>query len=193
MENGNSRQQKSSDSKETALTHYERLMRYIKEQNKKPDVVIAEVEEFLKAYKAGEQIITAESRTMTVTTTTFKKGWFGGLKKVKETTNFCDALGDAIASYQASKELDYYLKWEHAYTLLSFIQRARTFGVILNAKQQQQDYEQEIQRLKEQIDNLKKLNDKLIAENKILHGIANGKANYKTKGKGDTEIGDVDF
>jgi hypothetical protein len=164
-------------------------MRYIKEQNKKPDVVIAEVDEFLKAYKDGEQIITAEAKTMTVTTTTFKKGWFGRLKKVNATTNFCDALGDAIASYQASKEIDYYLNWGRAYQLLSLIQRARTFGVILNATQRQQNYEQEIQRLKEQIDNLKKLNGKLITENKILHGIANG----KTKGKGDTEIGDVGF
>ena len=58
---------------------------------------------------------------------------------------------------------------------------------IVNDHLQQRDYEQEIERLKEQVETLKKLNDKLIAENRVLHGFADKKA----KGKGDTEIGEV--
>jgi hypothetical protein len=72
---------------------------------------------------------------------------------------------------------------------VNLVEKGRVFGAIRNAKQQQHNYEQEILRLKEQIENLKKLNDKLIAENKLLHGIAD----EKTKGKGGTEIGDVGF
>jgi hypothetical protein len=175
------------------LTRLERFKQYLEESNKKNDVVILEVEEFLKAYKANEEIITPYAKTMTLTVTKVEKGWLGRPRTVTYKSNFCDALGNAIAAYQGAKELNYMLKWEHAYKLLDLVQRGRVFGAIRNAKQQQQNYEQEILRLKEQIENLKKLNDKLIAENKILHGLADVKTNSKAKGKGDGEIGDVGF
>jgi hypothetical protein len=146
------------------------------------------VEEFLNNYKSGEEKIdTVRAKDLTVTTTIIEKNWLGRPKQVAHKTFFSDALGGAIASYQASKEVGYNFRWEAAYKLLDLVQKGRVFGAIRNAKQQRQNYEQEIARLKEQVESLKTLNDKLLAENKLLHGIAD----TKTKDKGDTEIGDV--
>lgn len=191
MENGDNQQPKSSDSKETDMTTYRRFSQFLRSNNR-AEVVLSEVEEFLKAYKTGEEKIDImKAKELTATSTDVEKGWLGRPKKVIRRQIFSDALGSAIAAYQASKELNYNLMWEQAYSLLDLVQRGRVFGAIRNAKQQRQNYEQEVIRLKEQIENLEKLNDKLIAENKLLHGIADAKTGQKNNGKGDTEIGDV--
>jgi hypothetical protein len=193
MENGNNRQSKSSHSTENLIKSQDRILRYIHEQNKRPEVVITEVEEFLKAYKAGEEIITPEAQKMTLTTTKTKKGWLGRPKKIIESNNFCDAIGEAITNYQVGKELSYPLKWEHAFTLLDLIQRARVFGVLRNAKQQQRHSEEEILRLKEELDNLKRQYDEVSKENKMMHNIVDANTDDKNKGKGNTVVGDVGF
>jgi hypothetical protein len=192
MENGDNRQPTSSNSQENSLTRNQRFLQYLDAQNRKNDVVIAEVEEFLKAYKAGEEIITSEAQNMIATITETKQGLFGRQKTVTYKKDFRDAIGGAIAAYQASTEINYKLKWEQAFELLDLIQRARVFGAIRNAKQQQQHFEEENLRLKEQVANLKKLNDKLLEENKLLHGLVDQKIK-DNKGKDNKMVGDVGY
>jgi len=74
-----------------------------------------------------------------------------------------------------------------AYKVLTLIQRARAFNLIRDTKQQAREYEQEIEQLKERVNNLLKLNNELVLENKRLHNLV---PNAK-KGKGDTEVGEV--
>jgi hypothetical protein len=193
MENGNNKQPTSSSGAEDFLRSQEHLLRQLREQNRRPEVVISEVEEFLKAYKSGEEIITQEAQNLTATTTDYKKGWFGRQKKIVESHNFCDAIGEAIAQYQLAKELNYQLKWEKAYALLDLIQRARVFGVLRNLKQQQRHSEEETLRLREELDNLKRQYDEVIEENKIMHNVVDANTDNKSKRKGNTEVGDVGF
>ncbi len=100
-----------------------------------------------------------------------KKGWLGTQKKAINQKNFCDAIGASIAGYQVSKELSYRLKWENAYILLDLIQRARVFGVVKDKTQQERDYLGEIEQLKQRVNSLQKLNNKLVLENKRLRSL----------------------
>src|SRR4030066_2476985 len=161
MENGNKRQSESSNSTENLTKSQEELMRYVREENRRPEVVLTEAEEFLKSYKAGKEIITKEARNLTATTTVYKKGLFGRQKKVVKTRPFSDAIGEAFAQYQLAKELNYQYRWQKAYELVDLVQRARVFGVVLSAKQQQRKSEVEILRLKEELDNLKRRYDEV--------------------------------
>jgi|WetSurMetagenome_2_1015567.scaffolds.fasta_scaffold376680_2 hypothetical protein len=179
MENGDNRQPKSGNSQENGLNPYYRLLQYVNEQNKRTDVVIAEVEEFLKAYKDGNIILTPEAQKLTTTTTEYRKRWIGISKKVVTSKAFCDSIGAAIAAYQVSKELNYQLKWENAYTLLDLIQRARAFGAVKDKNQQEKDYLTEIEQLKQRADSLQKLNNKLVAENKRLHNLVPEKKEWE--------------
>ncbi len=154
----------------------------------KQSVVIAEVEDFIKRWKSGELILTPEIRNATVTSEEGKN--FLGMTK-KRTVNLPNEIGYAVATYQLQKDLKNPRETlQIAYEVLALIQRARAFGFISDPKQQAKEYEQEIERLKKQVDNLKTLNEKLTIENKRLHNLLPNKPN-KTKGKGDTEIGEV--
>jgi hypothetical protein len=151
----------------------------------KQSAVIAEVEDFIKRFDNGILVLSSEGKKATYWIAT-EKNWLGRFKKQKQ--SLPDAIGVAVATYQKHKDMEPRLQLVKAYDLLDIIQVARAHGFVINLKQQARDYEQEIERLKEQIDNLKTLNDKLIAENKRLHNLVPD----RTKGRGDTEIGDVE-
>jgi hypothetical protein len=147
-------------------------------------VVIAEVEDFIKKFSGGELVLSSEARTMTWSTR-IGKNFLGLQRKIKK--SFPDAFGYTIANYQIDRELSPSLRLKSAYDLLDLIQRARAWGVIKNVKQQAFAYEQEIEKLKEQIANLKSLNEKLTVENKRLHNPVPEKRNNK-----NTQVGDVE-
>ena len=150
----------------------------------RPSVVIAEVEDFIKHYDSGELVLTLEAKKMTFIEDLGRN--FLGLPK-KRKRPFPDCLAHAMTAYKLDKDIKPRSRLESAYDLLDLIQRGRAYGIIRDPKQQAIAYEQEIERLKEQIGNLKNLNDKLTMENKRLHNLVPN----KTKGQGDTEIGDV--
>lgn len=184
MEDGNNRKPTSSNSKETIATLFK----------PRPSVVITEVEEFLKRYRSGEEVLTSKAEILETTFTTTKKNWLGREVKVQDTKAYCSALGYEIAIYLATKDAHPSGVWEEAYNLLDLIERARAFGALLNAKQQAFHYEQEIERLKEQVDNLRKLNKDLATENKRLGNLLPDEIKKgKNNGLGDTEVGDVGF
>jgi hypothetical protein len=151
----------------------------------KQSVVIAEVEDFIKRWTSGELIFIPETRKMTMIYEIGKN--FLGMTK-KRTVNFPNEIGAAVATYQLQKDLgNPRARLEMAYEVLALIQRARAFGLISDSKQQARAYETEIEQLKEQIANLRDLNDKLTLENKRLHNLLGPKADT-----GDTEVGDVE-
>lgn len=150
----------------------------------RPSVVIAEVEDFVKRFSSGELILAPEAKDYS-DIQTIGKNFLGRPKIVK--TKLPSALGYYIATYQFQTDINPRARLETAYELLAMIQRARAFGIIKDPKQQTKDYEHEIEQLKERINSLIKLNDKLVQENKTLHNFVG----HKSKGKGDTEIGDV--
>ncbi len=186
MENGDNKQPKSSNSKENGLTPYQQLLQSVIEKNQRTEVVINEVEVFLKAYNERSIVITPEARTFVVTFKENKKGFLGREKIVVTKNNYCDAIGGAITAYQVSKELNYRLKWDNAYELLDLIQRGKVYGVIKDKEKQERDYQAEIDQLKQRLDSLQKLNDKLVIENKRLHNLIPEK-----KTSGEWEAGDV--
>jgi hypothetical protein len=145
-------------------------------------VVVAEVEDFIKRFTSGELVLLPEAKTMIVTATE-GKNFLGRPKKI--TRNFNDLLGHAIAEYQLQKDVNPRIRLDSAYTVLDLIQRAHAYGVIRDTKQQAMAYEQEIERLKEQLHACRTLNNKLTQENKTLHNLL---PNAK---KDDTEVGDV--
>lgn len=151
----------------------------------KQSAVITEVEDFIKRWTSGELIFTPETRKMAITYDVGKN--FLGMTK-KRTINLPNEIGYAITDYQLQKDLgNPRAKLEMAYNVLALIQRARAFNLIRDAKQQAREYEQEIEQLKERVNNLLKLNNELVLENKRLHNLV---PNAK-KGKGDTEVGEV--
>ena len=81
MENGDNKQPKSSNSTENGLTSYQQLLQSVMEKNKRTEVVINEVEAFLKAYNERSIVITPEARTFIVTFRESKKGFLGREKK----------------------------------------------------------------------------------------------------------------
>ena len=109
-----------------------------------------------------------------------------GKKRVVTKNNYCDAIGGAITAYQVSKELNYHLKWEHAYELLDLIQRGKVYGVIKDKEKQERDYQSEIEQLKQRLDSSEKLIDKLAKENKMLRNLF-----PENKISGGWETGDV--
>lgn len=151
----------------------------------KQSAVIAEVEDFIKRWNSGELVFTPEAKKMTITSIVGKN--FLGMTK-KRTVNLPNEIGYAIATYQLHKDLGNRVAiLDMAYGVLALIQKARVFGIIKDTKQQAKDYEQEIEQLKQQVRSLRELNEKLVKENKYLHNLMPS----KTKGKGDTEIGEV--
>jgi len=145
-------------------------------------VIINEVEDFLRRWKIGELVLTPASLTMVVIVEE-GKNFFGRPKQHK--VNFPNEIGTAISNYQLQKDVGNYRSiLQSAYELLTLVQRARTFGVLKDTKLQIKDYEEEIQQLKQRIDYLMKLNEKLLDENKKLH-------NLLPNAKGRTEVGDV--
>lgn len=145
-------------------------------------VVVTEVEDFIKRFTSGELVLLPEAKMMIVTTTE-GKNFLGRQKKIKRNLN--DLLGHAIAKYQHDKDVNPLNHLGSAYTVLDLIQRAHAYGVIRDVKQQSMAYEQEIERLKEQLYACMALNKKLTQENKRLHNLL---PNAK---KGNTEVGDI--
>jgi len=168
----NINQSTETGSKKDKLTRVDQFLHYMAGHNNNNEVVLNEVEEFLDAYKSDSIVFTAKAQELIITITEKKKGLLGGVKDVIKQKPFCDALSSAITDYQSYKEINYELKWTHAFNLLDLVQRGKVFGAIKNKVQQETDYANEIESLNQKIDNLQKLNNKLLKENKQLHNLA---------------------
>lgn len=154
----------------------------------KNSVILTEVEEFIRRWNNGELALTDIAKDMIVTYKNFQEKNLWGKPKTFHKP-LPDYLGWGISTYQYAREVGYFGNiYQTAYELLDTIQRARAYGAIVDAKQQVSDYQSEIKQLKEQVNSLMKLNDKLAQENKVLHTLASA----KTKTKGGGEIGDVE-
>ncbi len=149
--------------------------------------IIDEAEKFIDQWSKGDIVIIAE-RVKTLTYT-YVDGKDIFRRAKKHTTSFPNELGFKIATYQFQKDFgsDRELV-ESAFDLTALVQKARAYEAIKDKNQQQKDYEQEIERLKQRLDSLQKLNDKLVIDNKRLHNIVDAN---KNKGQWGTEIGDV--
>jgi hypothetical protein len=150
----------------------------------KQNVVVTEVDDFIKHWTSGELIFTPETQNMTIT---FKigKNFLGMIKK--HTVNLPNEIGRAVATYQFHKDFrNPQATLESAYHVLVLVQKARAFGLIRDPKQQTREYEQEIEQLKERVNSLTELNNKLALENKRLHNLLGGNS------RGGAEVGDVE-
>ena len=148
-------------------------------------VVIDEVEDFIKRFTARELVLLPQAQTMLVTFSEGEKDLSGRLKNKKGYLN--DLLGHAIAEYQRCKDFALPNRYDSAFAVFELIQRAHAYGVIRDVKQQTIAYEQEIERLKKQLDDCMTLNQKMALENKRLHNLV---PNFDSR-KGKTEVGNV--
>jgi hypothetical protein len=148
----------------------------------KQSVVITEVEDFIRDFENGTQVVSPKGNKMKywIQVGTY---WFGIPKKKYQ--SFPDALGNAIADYQKFKEMKSELQLQSAFHLLDLIQLARAHHLLEDAKQETRNYLQEIEQLKKELADCRKLNNKLAQENKILHNL------LPPSKKGKTQVGDV--
>jgi len=180
MENGDSRKQTSGNSEEIGIAK--------KSKTAQSSTIIQEADDFTHKWTNGEIIVNYERAKSLEITKEEGKNFCGRPKKRKYP--FCNNIGTSIANYQFQRDIGTQIeRYEAAFDLMALVHRGWAFNALKDAKQQQRDYEQEIERLNERIDTLRKLNDKLVAENKRLHNLL---PDAVTKGKGDTEVGDVE-
>jgi hypothetical protein len=167
----------------------------MEERNNHKSMIMA-VDDFIKELHDGDIKIAPKARKLF---TTYKIGKTAlGLPR-KRTSSLADELGWAITDYQRFKDKaspsdklqgrDYSCRRILAVKdCLDWIERARTWGVVqeVNLNRRFKECQEQNNLLKEQLANMKKLNNKLASENDRLH-----KLFPKNKNK-DTEIGDVE-
>jgi hypothetical protein len=179
MENGDSRKQTSGNSEEIGIAKGLKTAQ--------SSTIIQEADDFTHKWTNGEIIVNYERAKSLEITMEEGKNFWGRPKKRKYP--FCNNIGTLIANYQFQRDIGTLTgRYQAALDLMALVHRGWAFNALKDAKQQQRDYEQEIERLKEQIDTLRKLNDKFVTENKRLRNLL---PNAVTNGKGDTEVSDV--
>lgn len=179
MENGDSRKQTSGNSEEIGIGKGLKTAQ--------SSAIIQEADDFTHKWTNGEITVNYEkAKSLTITMEEGKNFWGRPKKRVHP---FCNDIGTLIARYQVQRDIgtlqEQYIA---AFDLMNLVHRGWAFNALKDAKDQQRDYEQEIERLKEQIDTLRKLNDKLAIENKRLRNLL---PNAVKKEKEGTEVGDV--
>jgi hypothetical protein len=148
------------------------------------NVIIAEVDDFVRRFSSGELILVPEARKMIWQGTFGEKNFLGRPKLLKKPLP--DMLGYCIAIYQLAQTSNgSHLVLEKAYELLDLVQRIRAYGFIRNPQQQARNYEEEIEQLKERVNSLAELNKRLVLENKRLHNLVDN------NNKGGAEVGEV--
>jgi len=147
------------------------IFRQVIDQDKLSEDVIVEVDEFLKAYDAGQITTSPKAIALNVIPKNSKND-------SRKDRFYCSELGSSIALYKATKEFNRQVRWESAFKLLELIHQGRAFGVFVDKRQSMQKLEEENAALKERVTNLKSLNDqlsqrvvKLEKENKMLHNL----------------------
>jgi hypothetical protein len=150
--------------------------------------IIEEAEKFVDQWTKGDVIVIYERvKTLTYTYTDGKNFW--GKAKTHITT-FGNELGYKIATFQFDKDFGSNSQFvQSAFELMQLVQKGRAYEAIKDKNQQQKDYEQEIERLKERLESSQKLIDRLVMDNKRLHNLVDNNTN-STEQRG-TEIGDV--
>lgn len=149
--------------------------------------ILEEADKILQQWTTNQLVVNYEkSKDMTYSYNE-GKDFLGRPKRHKQ--SFADAFGYYIATYQFQKDAGLLRdRLIAAYELVDIVQRARAHNALIDATQQQSDYKREIEQLKERYESLKKLNEKLVIENKRLHNLVDENTNNK---KGQWEIGDV--
>lgn len=178
MENGDNGKQTSRNSEETIAKET---------PTAQPSPIIQEADDFTHKWTTGEIIVDYEmAKTLRFTTQRDETNFLGRPKK--HTESFCNVIGYQVAHYQLTRDTGTMRdRYDAAFELMALVQRARAFNAFKDATKQQRDYEQEIESLKERINNLLKLNNELALDNKRLHNLLPN----APKGKGDTEVGEV--
>jgi hypothetical protein len=179
MENGDSRKQTRGNSEESGITKGSKTAQ--------PSTIIQEADDFTDKWMNGEIVVNYERAKFLESTTEDGKNFWGRPKKTKQ--QFCNDLGFLIARYQLHSDRKTTVEcYGVAFELMVLVHKGWAYGALKDAKEQKRDYEQEIERLKEQNDALRKLNDRLATENRRLRNLFPDATNKK---KGDAEIGDV--
>lgn len=178
MENGNNRQQKSGNSKETVTT-----------KAVVPPIVQA-ADDFTNKWTKNEIVVDFErAKDLQITETDETETNFLGRPKKKKHA-FCNEIGFLIAKYQLYRDTGTPRElYNAAFELMSVVQKGQAFNAFKDTTQEQRNYEQEIERLNQQLESTRKLNDKLAKENKRLHNLLPDA--LRKKSDGNTEIGDV--
>jgi hypothetical protein len=150
--------------------------------------IIEEADKFVDQWTKGEVVVVKEKMENATYRYYEGKDWWGRPKK--HVTLFANEIGYKIATYQYHRGFGISsMANEAAYELITVVQRAKASGLLKDLKQQQRDYEQEIESLKERLDSCQKLNEKLVLDNKRLHILVD--KNVSKSGQGGTEIGDI--
>jgi hypothetical protein len=143
-------------------------MKSLRQKAKKQNVVIEQVENFIKQLHSGDIAISPKAQELNLEIQ--KKGRFG-LTKKEITGSLADLLARAIARYQLLANLPLRAKERAAFELLDYIERARTHGVILpnNLIKKLEECQEQNNQLKEEKDKLQKELIRLEQLNEELH------------------------